>query len=542
VNDWLAATPSGTETLPRDVAERVERVFEFHRQTKYSYQSMRANPIVLDWKKQPSAYRTFPDLPKVALPTSLVDAPVAMVPLLAEGLAAVPESLLQPPQNLRTLATWLYLAYGMSVERTGPAGKMWLRTCPSSGALYPCEIYVAAFGIEGLEPGLYHYSIREFALRKMREGIDTLNQIKRGRPDLNFLNSVPAALLISTIYARSAWRYRQRGYRCALLDAGHLVQNMVGVANGLGIQTMPRLLINDNTMRDLIGVAADSDFGAAESVQAMVVWADTAIHPITAPAGARPPAPGSMRPIVRAPLSSASVPYGSILATHLDCVAPGMPVREIRPPYTELAPVPEAQLTGKYEVTLQPTAGPTVRQVALSRRSTRQFSRGAISRDQFLLLNRLSFRGGSVLPLFPDGPHAALVRPFWIVNGVVGMEPGVWYYHPPADRWAALRHGEFRTDAAYLSTEQPMCGEASAVCFLMANLQTLMHGAGPDAYRLAHLEAGLMGQRVYAAATALGVACCGISTFYDDDVRNFFGLEKTGWEPVYELVVGLATQ
>ena len=42
--------------------------------------------------------------------------------LLAEGLAAVPESLLQPPQNIKTLATWLYLSNGMTVEKQGPAG------------------------------------------------------------------------------------------------------------------------------------------------------------------------------------------------------------------------------------------------------------------------------------------------------------------------------------------------------------------------------------------------------------------------------------
>jgi SagB-type dehydrogenase family enzyme len=540
VNDWLAATPGGTERLPRDVAERVERVFEFHRSTKYTYQSMRSNPISLNWASQPSPDRVFPDLPKTPLPRSVVDAPVSMVPLLAEGLAAVPESQLQPPQNLKTLATWLYYADGASITARGPGGnKISLRTCPSSGTLYPFEIYIAAFGVDGLEPGLYHYGVRDFELRRMRDGLATLNHMKRGRPDLNFLNSVPAALLVSSIYCRSTWRYRQRGYRCALLDTGHLVQNLVAVANGLGIQTMPRFLINDNTMRELIGIPAEVEYRDAESVQAMVVWADTATKPMDVAAQPKPPA-GPMPPIPRQPLGNNLAPYGSVLAVHHDCVAPGMPMREIRPPFTELTPVLEMKLDTTFGVVDQPHSGPTVRQVSISRRSTRQFSHAAITRDHFVLLNRLSFRGGSVLPLFPDGSHAALVRPFWIVNSVVGVEPGVWYYHPANDRWAMLRHGDFRTDAAYLSTEQAMAGDASAVCFMMANLQTLMTGAGPDTYRLAHLEAGLMGQRIYAAATALGIGCCGISTFYDDDVRSFCGLEQTGWEPIYEMAVGMA--
>ena len=51
-----------------------------------------------------------------------------------------------------------------------------------------------------------------------------------GGAQLYISNNVPAALLVSTIFCRSAWRYRQRGYRCAIIDTGHLVQNLVGVA------------------------------------------------------------------------------------------------------------------------------------------------------------------------------------------------------------------------------------------------------------------------------------------------------------------------
>ena len=51
-----------------------------------------------------------------------------------------------------------------------------------------------------------------------------------------------------------------RGYRNALHDAGYLIQNLVTVATGLGIQTMTRLHVNDVATRNLIGVSADADF------------------------------------------------------------------------------------------------------------------------------------------------------------------------------------------------------------------------------------------------------------------------------------------
>jgi SagB-type dehydrogenase family enzyme len=526
-----------SQQLPREILDRVGRVMDYHRASKLTPESVRANPPTMDLTTKPSPYRRFADAPRVNMPTKLLDAPVPMLAILSDGLAAVPESQLQPPQDLKTLATWLYFANGIVQKNAIKAGAVPPRTCPSSGGLYPFEIYVAAFAIDGLEPGLYHYSVKEFCLRKLREGGIALAQIKRGRPDLNFLKSVPAALLVSTIFWRSAWRYRQRGYRMALLDAGHLVQNIVAAANSLGIQTMPRLQNNDNTMRELIGVSSNADFGISEAVQTMVVWADQAAHPAPEPVG--PLTRDELPPIARQPLSAQYIPYGSILATHKDCVSPGIPLRDIRAPFTELSPVAPEHLT----IDLQPADLPefvsTCRQVLLSRRSTRTFGRHALSRDQFLLINRLCFRGGSLFPMLPDGPHVALLRPYWIINAVAGMEPGLWYYDPRTDRWAIQRRGEFRPDAAYLTVEQAHCGSASAVCFLMSDLRTLLTGTGPDTYRLAHLEAGVMGQRLYLAATAMNAGSCGVGAFYDDAVRDFLAAGDTGWEPIYAIAVGV---
>jgi nitroreductase len=119
------------------------------------------------------------------------------------------------------------------------------------------------------------------------------------------------------------------------------------------------------------------------------------------------------------------------------------------------------------------------------------------------------------------------------------MHPGIWYYHPVTDKWTQIgRSGEHRLEAAYLSLEQPICGNAAAVCFMIANLQHLMLHAGPDVYRLAHLEAGVVAQRMALSASAIGMGARGLGGFYDDEVRQFFGLAQSGWEPIYEVAVG----
>ena len=543
----LKAPDNAAVPLPRDILERVERVLEYHRSSKHTYESVRKLPAISQVSEQPSGVRNFPGLPKVALPTGLLDLPVHALSLMRDGLAALPESHIQPPQDLKTLATWLFMAYGVNVERKFGIYKYRLRTCPSASALYPSEIYVAAFGIQDLEPGLYSFNPREFALTKLREGAETLGQIKRGRPDLAFLKSVPAALLVSSIFWRTAWKYRVRAYRVATLDAGHLIANLVTAANGLGIQTMTRLKMNDSTMRELIGLPVDPDFGSFEAVQAMIAWADDATCPLDGAAGggsgagAAAPVPAYQTPalIERPPLSSKGfVPYGSVTAVHYDCVKPGIPIREVRPPLTELSPIPVEHPLHDLPITEPMHGEPPLRQVLLKRRSCRDFAPHSVSRNRFLAINQATFRTGTFLPVFPDGPHIGLIRPFWVVHDVTGMTAGVWYYHPQADRWLMLRRGNFRQHAAFICLEQARCGNASALCIMTANLHVLAHAAGPDVYRLAHLEGGIAGQRLALAAAACGLGACGIASFYDDEIRLFLGLAQTGWEPIYAAALG----
>ena len=297
-------------------------------------------------------------------------------------------------------------------------------------------------------------------------------------------------------------------------------------------------------------------------MQGVVIWADRADQPLRPPAnegvaapGAtgglaataatastrvdKPSAPLGLPPIAREPLSRNPLSYGSILAVHHDCVAPGMAIREVRPPLTELSPLPADLAASDLAVLTEPQSAMPLRRVLLARRSVRDFQRCGMPRDPLLTINRLAFRGGSFFPLFPDGPHVGLLRPFWVIHDVSGVENGIWYYHPPSDQWSILRCGEFRTETRFMSLEQDKAGDASAVCFMAASLNVLLEHGGPDIYRLAHLEAGIIGQRIYLAATALGLGACGIGAFYDDEIRRFLGLSETGWEVIYAMAIGL---
>ncbi|MFI5380066.1 MAG: SagB family peptide dehydrogenase [Tepidisphaerales bacterium] len=520
--------------LSPETLERVGRVFDYHNLTKHTRESVRKSPYEVDWENQPSRFRTFDDLPRIELPQNVGSIDVDALELMRFGTDALPAGFAGAPQTLATLATWLFLGYGITGAVEGEHATEYLRTCPSAGGLYPCELYVAAFGIQDLEPGLYHYSPSGFCLSKLREGDETLGRLRRGRPDLDFLKTVPAAILVSTIFWRSAWKYRDRGYRFALLDSGHLVENLRLAATGLGMTPMVRLRMNDAGARELIGVPIDAPFGEAEAVQAMVIWADKAENPMSASRASTLPMP----PIARAPLSpKPAAEYLAIGPTHQNCVGPGQGVRDVLPPLTDLSPIPE-DIEKVAVAAADPEKGAALSRAILLRRSTRAFAARPMAFSRLAELNWRAFRGGTYSPLRPAGPHAALVRPFWFVHAVEGLERGIWYYHPVQDSWSIIRHGDFRQHAAALCVDQEFAGTAGAVCFMVANLVTLLTKTGPDAYRLAHLEAGVVGQRLALAATAMGLGAASIGAFYDDDARRFLGLNQTGWELLYCVAVG----
>src|SRR5438445_3597149 len=197
--------------LPRHILDRVERLYSYHQRTKLMALGPRMGAPP-DPQFKPAPARVFHNAPKVQLPTTLLDAPVGMLTLLSAGQDALPDSLRAPPQDLKTLASWLYYAAG-ETKRTIGRATTWTRAFPEADANLPVDIYVAAFAVHGLDAGLYHFSQREFALRKLREGLPALMQIKKGRPDLEFLKTLPAVFLVAGGYWRAVYRYGRRGYR-----------------------------------------------------------------------------------------------------------------------------------------------------------------------------------------------------------------------------------------------------------------------------------------------------------------------------------------
>ena len=143
------------------------------------------------------------------------------------------------------LATQLGLGYRIVGER--------FRPIPSGGALYPLEIYPIALNVADLADGFYHYNPHHHALELLSSAppLPALENIFL--PD-TLPADVAYLFAICGVLPRNRFKYGDLGYRLMLLEAGHLAQNIILVAEAQGLATLPICGFYDDRMHDYLAV------------------------------------------------------------------------------------------------------------------------------------------------------------------------------------------------------------------------------------------------------------------------------------------------
>ncbi len=140
--------------------------------------------------------------------------------------------------SLQSVGTILYWCYGkLGICR--PFGtEMVSRPVPSGGGLYPLEQYIICRRIGGLGPGIYHYNVLGHLLECVDEGAmpaKLLSDLFLCQP---YVAQSAFVLVLTAVFDRSLWKYRDRGYRYLLFEAGHVAQNSNLVATALGLGSL----------------------------------------------------------------------------------------------------------------------------------------------------------------------------------------------------------------------------------------------------------------------------------------------------------------
>ncbi|MCC5905701.1 MAG: SagB/ThcOx family dehydrogenase [Balneolaceae bacterium] len=158
--------------------------------------------------------------------------------------------------SLRDLRTILHFAYGETRDnKEDEYIKRPFRTVPSGGALYPLELYFFSNGhVEDLEAGLYHYSPSKNSVCLLRTG-DFSDQISSALVEFqsNLAYQLSLFIFITGVFQRSTFKYRDKGYRFTLFEAGHVAQNINLAATALNLGVINIGGYHDREMDQFLG-------------------------------------------------------------------------------------------------------------------------------------------------------------------------------------------------------------------------------------------------------------------------------------------------
>jgi SagB-type dehydrogenase family enzyme len=384
-----------------------------------------------------------------------------------------------------------------------------------------------------LPAGLYNYQVRTHSLWRFWH-----DHVWQGLQEACFwhpaLEDTQLAVVLTSVFNRSAWRYGDRAYRRICLDAGHVLGNLElagalvdyrpHLVGGFLDQPLNQLLYLDENVESAIAVAALADIRQVEQNLTRLTT--------TQPSTCRTDFP--------------MVPDGELLPVlhQATCIQADDNFRwKSRTPQSpRTSDTSSPTLDDKYNfpfcLKVSTTTSPVdwgdrlqnLEKTILRRRSTRQFSGACLTADELYTILDFAYQPHHYLDQGldndPDYFDLDLIQTFVAVSDVDSLESGCYYYAPQAQELRQIRFKNFRRELGYLCLGQALGQTAGAVVFHTADLKQAIARHGDRAYRYLHLDAGHLGQRINLAAIRLELGVSGIAGFFDDQVNDVLGIPE----------------
>ena len=127
------------------------------------------------------------------------------------------------------------------------------RAAPSAGALYPMDVYavVGAESVSRVEAGIYHFEPGKHALSLVNPG-DARDAVARACLSQMWMAKAPLHLVVTAEYRRTTGKYGNRGVRYAMIESGHIGQNIFLQAEALGLKAGIVGAYNDEKLMEVM--------------------------------------------------------------------------------------------------------------------------------------------------------------------------------------------------------------------------------------------------------------------------------------------------
>jgi SagB-type dehydrogenase family enzyme len=178
----------------------------------------------------------------------------------------------QQPISLLQFSFLLWATQGIKDIR----GKSYatLRTVPSGGARHGFETYLLVQNVEGLQPGSYHYLPLGHQLEFLHPVEDLPAAISLSLEGQSWASKASVVFYWSFLPYRCEWRYGIWAHRVALIDAGHVGQNLYLACAALGLGTCAIAAFDLAVCDALFGLDGEDEFTVYSSTVGTISPAD----------------------------------------------------------------------------------------------------------------------------------------------------------------------------------------------------------------------------------------------------------------------------
>ena len=437
------------------------------------------------------------------------------------------------------LSTLLRYGYGISRQEFDTDGSWpYHRMVASARCLFGVQLYLS------LPDGVYHYDAPHHALVLLREG-DHRGLLTRatGRA----AGSPQAVAVLSGLFSKAAYIYRDYAYRLLTQEAGLLAGNIGLVAQSLGLRAHVHHQFLDEPIHTLLGLDRDEE-------PALVVLP---LHFTGAETGAEAEAgvPNGPAGLTTAELAATVEPISPAV------VRSGLTVSRVCPTLTKVnrasfrtdtadfamaePALPGASgASGTEPLPLPETEPPAVNLAdALRARDSgpRTFRPIASRVDGVDLWTRLAaIRAGTTSDAVPAGAQAPFEL-FLTVADLTGIPAGC--YRLDRENGALHSVGPAATGADAIAAIERVTNPVAdfrhmnAVVHLVGDRDWAFDTFGDRGYRVMNQEAGLLAHRVCVAAAAQGVSARVLNAYHSEGVRTALGLTEQRHSPVFQILL-----
>ena len=491
----------------------------YHERTKYDPETISAKNKGLDWAKQPVPFKEYK-----------IGSTFDLKPYIKEKPGSFNNN--SEAQWWQRLSRLLFCSYGLTARMPSMGSTVYLRAAPSAGGMYPAEMYVISKGTQLLAPGLYNYQCRTHSLMHYWES-DVWQKLQSACLENSSLQNAELAIVITSVFYRSFWRYEDRAYRRICLDTGHLIGNIELAAaltsyrphliGGFIDEDVNELLYVDPKLEGAIAVVGLTDLQENKQKNERENEQKSSLAPTALPSATETNYP--------------RIPDGELL-NYFHCAT------QIQPGTVGKLNLPKVNkdksIEDKYNFSFCDKVSTVTKPVhwgkkleeleetILKRRSTRAFSGESLQFDELKSLLDFTYQPQNYidqnLDSSPDYFDLNLIETFIAVSGVEGLEKGCYYYAPFSQELRQIRFKNFRRQLHFLCLGQDLGRDASAVIFHTADLKAAVAQYGDRVYRYLHMDAGHLGQRLNLGAVRLGLGVSGIGGFFDDKVSEVLGI------------------